>query len=148
MTPWSNDPVSDPAGEVFYLRDDDTNELWTPTALPIRIDNASYVIRHGQGYSRFEHVSHGIHSELLQFVSNDDPIKISSLTLTNVSKRTRHITVAAYVEWVLGASRSVTASHIITELDPITGALFAYNPWDVEFGQRIAFVDLLGQQTS
>jgi cyclic beta-1,2-glucan synthetase len=148
LTAWSNDPVSDPASEVLYLRDDDTNELWTPTALPIRVDNTSYVIRHGQGYSRFEHVSHGIHSELLQFVSNDDPIKISSLTLTNVSKRTRHITVAAYVEWVLGASRSVTASHIVTELDPTTGALFAYNPWDVEFGQRIAFVDLLGQQTS
>ncbi|MDD1616957.1 MAG: phosphorylase, partial [Methylococcaceae bacterium] len=106
------------------------------------------MIRHGQGYSRFEHSSHGIHSDLLQFVSPDDPIKISSLTLTNVSKRTRHLTVAAYVEWVLGASRSVTASHIVTELDPITGALFAYNPWDVEFGQRIAFVDLLGQQTS
>ncbi|MDP3838559.1 MAG: phosphorylase, partial [Methylococcales bacterium] len=148
LTPWSNDSVSDPAGEAFYLRDDDTNELWTPTALPIRVDNASYIIRHGQGYSRFEHASHGIHSELLQFVSPDDPIKISSLTLTNVSGRTRRMTIAAYLEWVLGASRSVTTSHIITELDPATGALFAYNPWDMEFGQRIAFVDMLGQQTS
>jgi cyclic beta-1,2-glucan synthetase len=148
LTPWSNDSVSDPAGEAFYLRDDDTNELWTPTALPIRVENASYIIRHGQGYSRFEHASHGIHSELLQFVSPEDPIKISSLTLTNVSGRTRRITIAAYLEWVLGASRSVTASHIITELDPATGALFAYNPWDMEFGQRIAFVDMLGQQTS
>jgi len=36
-------------GEVFYLRDDETNELWSPTALPIRVDNSSYVIRHGQG---------------------------------------------------------------------------------------------------
>ena len=147
LTPWSNDPVSDASGEVFYLRDDETNELWTPTALPIRVDNASYVIRHGQGYSRFEHASHGIHSELLQFVSPDDPVKISSLTLTNVSGRTRRLTVAAYVEWVLGASRTVTAPHIITELDPETGALFAYNPWDMEFGQRIAFADLAGRQT-
>ena len=147
LTPWSNDPVSDASGEVFYLRDDETNELWTPTALPIRVDNASYVIRHGQGYSRFEHASHGIHSELLQFVSPDDPVKISSLTLTNVSGRTRRLTVAAYVEWVLGASRTVTAPHIITELDPETGALFANNPWDMEFGQRIAFADLAGRQT-
>ncbi len=146
LTPWSNDPVSDPPGEVFYLRDDETNELWTPTPLPIRVDNASYVIRHGQGYSRFEHASHGIHSELLQFVSPDDPVKISSLTLTNVSGRTRRLTVAAYVEWVLGASRTVTAPHIITELDPDTGALFAYNTWDVEFGRRVAFADLGGLQ--
>ncbi|QXP83245.1 GH36-type glycosyl hydrolase domain-containing protein [Methylococcus sp. Mc7] len=147
LTPWSNDPVCDPPGEVLYLRDDETNELWSPTALPIRVDNASYVIRHGQGYSRFEHASHGIHSELLQFVSPDDPVKISSLTLKNISGRTRRLTVAAYVEWVLGASRTVTAAHIITELDPETGALFAYNPWDVEFGHRIAFADLAGRQT-
>jgi cyclic beta-1,2-glucan synthetase len=147
LTPWSNDPVSDPPGEVFYLRDDETNELWSPTALPIRVENASYVIRHGQGYSRFEHFSHGIHSELLQFVSPDDPVKISSLTLKNVSGRSRRLTVAAYVEWVLGASRSVTAPHIITELDLETGALFAYNPWGVEFGHRVAFADLAGRQT-
>ena len=147
LTPWSNDPVSDPPGEVFYLRDDETNELWTPTALPIRVDNADYVIRHGQGYSRFEHASHGIHSDLLQFVSPSDPVKISSLTLTNVSGRTRRLTVTAYVEWVLGASRSVTAQHIISEHDPETGALFAYNLWDLEFGQRIAFADLCGRQS-
>ncbi len=36
LTPWSNDPVSDQPGEAFYLRDDDTGDLWSPTALPIR----------------------------------------------------------------------------------------------------------------
>jgi cyclic beta-1,2-glucan synthetase len=148
LTPWSNDPVSDPPGEVFYIRDDDSNELWTPTALPIRVDNSNYMIRHGQGYSRFEHASHGIHSELLQFVSPDDPIKVSSLTLTNNSGRTRRLTITAYLEWVLGPSRTVTASHVITELDNQTNALFAYNPWDAEFGQRIAFADLCGHQAS
>ncbi|MDD5037032.1 MAG: phosphorylase, partial [Methylococcaceae bacterium] len=145
--PWSNDPVSDPPGEVFYLRDDETNAVWSPTALPIRVDNASYVIRHGQGYSRFEHASHGIHSELLQFVSPDDPVKISSLTLKNVSGLPRRLKVAAYVEWVLGTSRSMTAPYVVTELDPGTGALFAYNPRDIEFGQRIAFADFAGQQS-
>ncbi|MDO9104858.1 MAG: glucoamylase family protein [Methylovulum sp.] len=147
LTPWSNDPVCDTPGEVFYLRDDETGELWSPTVLPIRVDNAGYIIRHGQGYSRFEHASHGIHSELLQFVSPDDPVKLSALTLTNVSGRPRKLSVTAYVEWVLGASRSVTAAHIITELDPVTGALFAYNPRDAEFGERVAFADLCGLQT-
>jgi len=146
LTPWSNDPVSDGPGEVLYIRDEDTGEFWTPTALPIRVANASYVIRHGQGYSRFEHASHGIHSELLQFVSPDDPVKFSVLTLTNVSGRKRKLSVTAYIEWVLGASRSVTAPHIITELDAATGALFAFNSWDAEFGERIAFADLRGLQ--
>ncbi|HEY8098626.1 MAG TPA: glucoamylase family protein [Methylobacter sp.] len=148
LTPWSNDPVSDPPGEIFYIQDDETGDLWTPTALPIRVDNASYVIRHGQGYSRFEHASHGIHSELLQFVSSDDPIKISVLTLKNNSGRPRKLSVTAYVAWVLGASRTNTAPYIITELDQSTGALFAYNHLDMDFGQRIAFVDMVGLQTA
>ena len=63
LTAWSNDPVSDPPGEVFYVRDDDTGEIWGPTALPIR-EAEPYLIHHGQGYSRFEHTSHGIALEL------------------------------------------------------------------------------------
>ncbi|WP_432742614.1 glucoamylase family protein [Methylobacter sp. G7] len=146
LTPWSNDPVSDPPGEIFYLQDVETGDLWNPTALPIRVDNARYVIRHGQGYSRFEHASHGIHSELLQFVSPDDPVKISVLTLKNTSGRPRKLSVTAYVEWVLGASRTSTAPYIVTELDQATGALFAYNRLDMDFGRRIAFVDMVGLQ--
>ena len=30
LTPWSNDPVSDPPGEVVYLRDEETGEVWSP----------------------------------------------------------------------------------------------------------------------
>ncbi len=60
LTPWSNDPVSDPPGEAFYIRDNSTGEIWSPTALPIRQEGSVYVARHGQGYSRFEHLSHGI----------------------------------------------------------------------------------------
>jgi cyclic beta-1,2-glucan synthetase len=148
LTTWSNDPVSDPPGEVFYLCDEETGGLWTPTALPIRVENASYIIRHGQGYSRFEHASHGIHSELLQFVSVDDPVKISRLTLRNTSGRARRLKVANYVEWVLGATRTVSAPYIVTEMDADTGALFATNPWSMDFGKRVAFVDLVGRQIS
>ncbi len=35
LTPWSNDPVSDPPGEVVYLRDEDTGAVWSPTPLPV-----------------------------------------------------------------------------------------------------------------
>ena len=32
LTPWSNDPVSDPPGEALFLRDEETGEIWCPTA--------------------------------------------------------------------------------------------------------------------
>jgi len=147
LTPWSNDPVADRTGEVLFVRDEDSGALWGPTALPIRDEAASYVVRHGQGYSRFEHDAHGIKLDLLQFVPLLDPIKISRLKIHNTSTRTRRLSVTAYVEWVLGPSRAANAPFIATEIDPATGALFVRNRWSTAFGSRVAFVDMAGRQT-
>ena len=146
LTPWSNDPVYDYPGEVFYLRDEDSGDLWCPTALPIRDNAATYVVHHGWGYSRFEHAAHGITSELLQYIPLEDSIKISRLTLQNTSRRIRHLSLIAYIEWVLGPSRTASAQFVTTEIDPESGAMFARNRWHAEFASRVAFADLAGRQ--
>src|SRR5204862_5913191 len=113
LTPWSNDAVSDPPGEVIYLSDEETGTLWTPTPLPIREDEP-YTVRHGQGYTVFEHTSHGISQELLLFAPLEAPLKISLLRLRNRTDRKRKLSVTLYNELVLGVQRSISAPYVIT----------------------------------
>ncbi len=146
LTPWSNDPVSDPVSEAIYVRDDDSGDVWGPTALPIRREDSTYIARHGAGYSRFEHLHDGIELDLVQFVPLDAPLKISVLTVENRSGRSKHLSVTAYAEWALGTSRGASAPGIVTALEPETQALLVRNPWNPDFGRRVAFLDLGGRQ--
>ncbi|MGV8952508.1 MAG: GH36-type glycosyl hydrolase domain-containing protein [Cypionkella sp.] len=141
LTPWSNDPVTDAAGEAVYLRDLESGALWTPTALPIR-GAGTYIARHGFGYSGFEYTGHGIAAKMVQTVPLQDPVRITLLTLRNQTDRIRRLSVTTYAEWVMGPSRSATASVLTTERDPETGALMARNPFGMAFPGRLAFADI------
>ena len=141
LTPWSNDPVQDTTGEACYLRDEQTGQFWSPTPQPAG-GATPYVIRHGFGYTVFEHTEHGLASELWVYVAMDGPVKFTVLKVRNVSGRPRRVSVTGYWEWVLGDLRSRNLLHVQTEVDLRTGALLARNGYNTEFPGRIAFVDV------
>lgn len=147
LTQWCNDPVTDRPGEVLYVRDEDTGALWTASLSPACDASAPYHVRHGQGYSIFEHHAHEIALDLLLYVPLEDSIKISRLRIRNTSARVRQLSVTAYIEWVLGTSRAASAPFVVTEMDAHTGAMFARNPWNSQFASRVAFADLADRQT-
>ena len=142
LTPWHNDPVTDASGEAFYLRDEDSGHVWSPTPLPAGGASA-YVSRHGFGYSVFEHTEDG------------HPVRIVGLCRPgcagqvlgaegHATGRIRRVGCPRPAMWngcsaICGPSRRM---HVITEIDPTSGALFARNPYNTEFADRIAFFDV------
>ena len=140
LTPWTNDPVSDTCGEAIYLRDEETGRFWSPSPLPARGTN-TYLARHGFGYSIFDYTQDGITTELCIYVAIDAPVKFARLKISNHSGRSRQLSVTGYWEWVLGELRSKSLMHVVTEVDPVTGAIFARNFYSPEFADKIAFVD-------
>ncbi|MFA5115792.1 MAG: glucoamylase family protein [Candidatus Omnitrophota bacterium] len=141
LTTWKNDPVSDASGEALYIRDEESGRFWSPTPLPAT-GKTPYTSRHGFGYSVFEHTENGIISELTVFVSLEDRVKFSTLKIRNISGRRRHLSATAYCELVMGTLRDKYHMHILTEIDPKSGALFARNPYNKEFPNRAVFLDV------
>ena len=139
LTSWRNDPVSDMPAEAIYLRDEETAEIWSPTPQPAPAAEP-YLVRHGAGYSIFEHNSHGLQQQVRVFVAPEAPVKVVQLRLENSSLRQRRFTATYYAEWVLGVDRADTQSHIVSEYAEDTFALLARNRYSAEFGQRVAFV--------
>ncbi len=140
MTTWYNDPVSDTSGEAIYLRDEESGRFWSPSPLPAR-GQMPYVIRHGFGYSIFEYTEDGIMTELSVYVAIDAPVKFLRLRVSNRSGRARRLSVTGYWEWVLGELRNKTLMHLVTEVDPVSGAIFVRNAYNTEFPGRVVFVD-------
>lgn len=141
LTPWHNDPVSDPSGEAFYIRDEETGQFWSPTPLPAR-GTGKYVCRHGFGYSVFEHTQVGISSEQWVYVALESPVKLVVIKLRNSSGRTRRLSVTGYWEWVMGQWRHSNVMHVVTEIDLTTRALFARNVYNREFSEKTVFVSV------
>jgi len=153
LTPWSNDPVSDPCGEVLYIKDLTTGAMWTATPGPaatLRSERASptYNVTHSPGATRFAHLRHDIRTELTLGVARGDAIKIAHLRMTNCSRIERRLSITSYVEWVLGAEREHARHQLHTQYDPTAGALFAQNLFAPDFSTRVAFSSISEPVTS
>ena len=140
LTPWNNDPVGDPSGEVIHVRDEESGRAFSPTPWP-RESGSAYACRHGFGYSVFEHREDGLETELKVYVAVEAPVKFLALKIRNPGGRPRRLSVLACADLVLGDLRSRQAMHVVTELEPLTGAILARNSYNAEFADVVAFLD-------
>ncbi|MEO5674229.1 MAG: glucoamylase family protein, partial [Chitinophagales bacterium] len=141
LSPWYNDPVTGNCGEAFYIRDEETGHYWSPMPYPAK-GKSKYITSHGFGYSIYECEEDGIQTEIWIYVDGKAQIKFTVVKMRNVSGRARTLTVTGYVEWVLGSLRTKSAMHIVTEFNPEYRTLLTRNPYNSEFPNRVAFLDV------
>jgi cyclic beta-1,2-glucan synthetase len=147
ITPWHNDPVRDPCSDCVYLRDDDRGDVWTATPAPIR-EMTEYVVKHGAGYSIFEHQHDDVHTSLRVTMAAEEPVKITTVRITNTGAAPKRLTVTSYVEWTLGVSRDLTQQHIRTSFDAETRSVLGQNFYEQQYADQIAFLAMSGDITS
>ncbi|GMK41557.1 hypothetical protein PCCS19_46140 [Paenibacillus sp. CCS19] len=148
LTPWSNDPVLDPPGEVCFIRDDRTGLFSSPTPMPASADSAC-TVAHGRGYSRFRRADRGLRQQMTVYVPKSDSVKIVELKLDNTSDEAKELSVFYECDWVLGVKRQISASHIVSEWDAEAQAMFVRNGYQETFRDDWAFLaihDQDGQQ--
>jgi cyclic beta-1,2-glucan synthetase len=140
LTPFANDPLCDPTGEAFFLRDESSGVVWgaTPGPLPRRPDGR-WVIRHSAGVTRYQHAVAGIEQELAVFVAPDDPVKLAVITVTNTSHVRKRLSVFGYVEWCLGPPRAGERRFVTTEMDDAARVMLAHNAYNADFRESVAF---------
>ncbi len=139
LTPWSNDPISDPSGEVLYCYDNQLEAGWSATPAPMGGPEL-YTVRHGQGYTHFESTQYEISQQMTLFAHQSERAKIIQFALTNLSDRDRKIRVVYYADLVLGFSRTQCAPHIVTSVSNDFSGIYAQNAYNEDFGNRVSFV--------
>ena len=147
VTPWANDPVTDPHGEALYIRDDESGEIWCPAPGPVP-GHGDYEVRHGFGYTRFLHASNGVEHDMCVFVPAQAPARIVRLRLINVGTTPRRLALVSYAQLVLGTHEAETRGRVTTWHCPSTSALMARNDERGEFSTRVAFASLVTASTA
>lgn len=113
ITPWSNDYIRDPAGEALYIKDNISGKYFSIAPKPVR-DSGDYLIKHSFGYSEFIHKAHDLNGKLEVFAPKGEKLKIQRVTLENLSKEDRSISLFYYAKLVLGVYEYDSSKYIST----------------------------------
>ena len=85
----------------FYIRDEETGEIWNPGWYPVKKELDHYACTHGLGYSVIEGCSNNITIKARVFVNSEDPAEIWTLVATNNSDKVKKIKIYSFTEFTL-----------------------------------------------
>ena len=98
---WNGDGTRDNEGLFVYIRDLDSNEVWSAGYQPICRDEATYqaIFQGSKAEFRLRAFEIDVHTEVV--ISPEDDVELRSINLTNLSPTRRTIELTSYAEVVL-----------------------------------------------
>ncbi len=94
-----NNVPADNGGRYFYIND--SEDVWTPSYMPVKKELDFYECRHGMGYTKITGERNGIKAEQTFFVPVDDNCEIHRIKLKNTSVATKDFRLFSFVEFCL-----------------------------------------------
>jgi cyclic beta-1,2-glucan synthetase len=144
VTPWSNDPVQDPAFEHYLLQDLDSRELVPLTPAGSGATAARHRVRHGQGYTVFECLHRNMVLETTFFADRDERMKLVHVKVRNEGIGPRRLRALAMAEWQLGAARGERRTVHTWKPEDLPAVFGQQRESSAGFGGSTAFVMLAG----
>ena len=138
---WHQDLIQDNWGKYFYIKNNTTGEIWSPTWMPVKVNLDEYECRHGFGYTSFYTSFKNIKITVTIFIPVNESIEIWDFKIENNSDEKVSLSIYSYFEWCLGSSadhhREFHKAFVETEFDETINAMVATKRlWEIPLGDR------------
>ncbi|MFA6598122.1 MAG: glycosyl hydrolase family 65 protein [Ignavibacteriaceae bacterium] len=138
---WHQDLIQDNWGKYFYIKDNRTGDVWSPTWNIVKTPLDYYEARYGFGYAVFVSEFKRVKITLTIFVPMHETLEVWDFKIENNSGKNIDLSIYSYFEWCLGSSadfhREFHKTFIETEFDETANAMIGTKRlWEIPLGDR------------
>jgi len=138
---WHQDMIQDNWGKYFYVKDNETGEVWSPTWNIVKTPLDFYEARYGFGYAVFTSEYKGVKIILTIFIPMNETLEVWDFKIENTTNKKIDLSIFSYFEWCLGSSadfhREFHKTFIETEFDENANAMIGTKRlWEIPLGDR------------
>ncbi|HSP87261.1 MAG TPA: hypothetical protein VLN45_03955, partial [Ignavibacteriaceae bacterium] len=138
---WHQDLILDNWGKYFYIKNNETNEIWSPTWMPVKTNLNNFECRFGFGYAHFTSEYKNIKINLTVFIPLNESVEIWNFKIENKTGKEINLSIFSYFEWCIGSSsdhhREFHKTFIETDFDnELNTMIAAKRLWEIPLGDR------------
>ncbi|GAA4468898.1 hypothetical protein GCM10023093_27420 [Nemorincola caseinilytica] len=123
---WREDTTRDNHGIFCYIKDVQTDDIWSNTYQPTQRPGKNYEAIFSQGHAEFRRHDHGIDTKTEIIVSPEDDTEIRRIKITNRTLSVKQLDITSYAEVVLAKQSSDEAHPAFSNLFVQTEILREY----------------------